>query len=333
MKPPYETLSFDWLINPHVEATKLRPEDGDIERLIYPFADKNNEGSFQKIELALGMSLFRGAYRSKPGNMQLIPLATVKANFPEPTFMVQSMHYGRVFHREMHPKIELLYSPGIDLFRLTDQLNLVPLLDSSQDSEMTSLTVGQSSLGALIGSEQAERLLVLLGLTSIPSVKVLPIPRHVSSHLHNAIPKHLAGNARALHCQARMLDYLSALLDHFFGTNDSPKKASSSKERSQAVYEFLIQNHGSIPTLELLAERFGRSARVLNREFAAEFGQPIVAFMSAYRLDAAHEAILKTNVPLKTLAERLGYNQVNNFNAAFKKKFGYPPGSLRRNRA
>lgn len=330
MKAPYTTFTFDWLINTAVDATELRPEDGDVERLAYPFADDDNEGTFQKVELALGMSLFRASYRSKPGNMQLIPLAEVNINFPEPTFMVQSMHHGRVMHRELYPEIELLFSPGIDLFRFTDKLRVIPLLDSSQDSEMTSLAVGQSTLGALIGVKQAAQLLDTLDLNTSPTVKVQTIPRHVSAHLHNAIPKTLVGNARALHCQARMLDYLAALIDHFYGPRNEPKMTSSSQDRARATYDYLIQNQGPLPALDKLAEKFGRSARVLNKEFAAEFGQPIVAFMSAYRLDVAHEAIVKTDVPLKMLAERLGYNQVNNFNAAFKKKFGYPPGSLRR---
>lgn len=36
---------------------------------------------------------------------------------------------------------------------------------------------------------------------------------------------------------------------------------------------------------------------------------------------------------LKRLAERLGYAHVNNFTIAFKRTFGYPPGSLRKRKA
>ena len=51
-----------------------------------------------------------------------------------------------------------------------------------------------------------------------------------------------------------------------------------------------------------------------------------------HRLEAAHAAIQSSDVPLKKLAERLGYAHFNHFNAAFKKKFGYPSGSLRKGR-
>jgi AraC-like DNA-binding protein len=75
--------------------------------------------------------------------------------------------------------------------------------------------------------------------------------------------------------------------------------------------------------------RFGISVRRLNNEFAGEYGVPIYAFISEWRLNAAYLAIHDSDIALKTLAERLGYAYVN-FNAAFKKQFGHPPGQLRR---
>lgn len=47
-------------------------------------------------------------------------------------------------------------------------------------------------------------------------------------------------------------------------------------------------------------------------------------------MQQAHEAILKSDVALKQLSERLGYSHVSNFSAAFKQRFGYAPGSLRK---
>ncbi|SDI24359.1 helix-turn-helix transcriptional regulator [Propionivibrio dicarboxylicus] len=92
----------------------------------------------------------------------------------------------------------------------------------------------------------------------------------------------------------------------------------------------LINMHGKLPTLNELAAQFGCSARLLNDDFVAEFGGSIYAFITSQRLDEAHEAILQSNVPLKTLAFKLGYAHVNHFITAFRKKYGYPPGSLRK---
>jgi AraC-like DNA-binding protein len=92
----------------------------------------------------------------------------------------------------------------------------------------------------------------------------------------------------------------------------------------------LIRLEGKLPSLDELARMFSRSARALNEEFCREYGKPIVSFISEQRLGQAHHAILETEVPLKVLAQRLGFSQVSHFSTAFRRQFGYPPGRARR---
>ena len=87
---------------------------------------------------------------------------------------------------------------------------------------------------------------------------------------------------------------------------------------------------GKFPTIDSLSAQFGRSAHSLNDEFKSEYGESIFNFILNHRLNSAHEAIKNTNVPLKQLADKLGYTHVSNFRAAFKNKFGYSPGKLRK---
>ena len=332
MNPPYESYKFDWLVGPEQPEAVFRPENGDVDWMPYPLPPEFGSGGFQKIELALGMSVFRAEHRFQPTAVgHLIPLAEIEVIFPEPAFMAQVLRGGRILHREFYPAGEHIFSPGLDLFRLTDKLNLIPILDGSFDSEMTCLTVSQSMLSNLIGAEVAERLIATLGLHPFPKARVRPIPLSVSAHLHGAIPRHLVGAARKLHCQARLLDYLVALIEHLHG-KQPPKERLSAQERTRALHDLLTQTEGKLPTLNELAVQFGRSARLLNEEFAAEYGQSIHAFITEQRLTAAHTAILSSAIPLKTLADRLGYSHVNNFSTVFKKCFGYAPGSLRRGR-
>ncbi len=75
---------------------------------------------------------------------------------------------------------------------------------------------------------------------------------------------------------------------------------------------------------------FGRPARALNAEFAQEFGMSIFAFINHQRMEAARLAILASDTSLKQLAQKLGYSHVNHFSAAFTKKYGYGPASLRK---
>ncbi len=62
----------------------------------------------------------------------------------------------------------------------------------------------------------------------------------------------------------------------------------------------------------------------------AEYGQSTFSHMTGQRLAQAHALLSTDSVPMKLLAARLGYSHVNHFISAFKKRFGYPPGSVRR---
>ncbi len=113
---------------------------------------------------------------------------------------------------------------------------------------------------------------------------------------------------------------------------DFASDLTSSRDKVRALRDYLIGVTGKVPSLAGLAGQFGFSLRRLNDVFTQEYGSSIAAYISGYRLERAREAVLTTDVPLKVIAERLGYTHVNHFNAAFSRRFGYPPGRLRKNR-
>ena len=329
MRSAYEFLKFSWLLED--EEANFQPWDGDVDRHPYPMPPEVGEASFSKIELALGMTLFRTTRRFTPASLgQLIHIGHVEGAFPGESLMVQTVVGGQIIHHERYPAAELIFRPGIDLFRLADRLSVDPVVDGSADVIMTALTISRTVLGHLVGQDIAERTLDALDLTPAPRIKVRSMPPHVSAHLHNAIPHDLNGASRRLLCQARALEYLTALIEHL-GTNIAASPpVSVSKKQAQALHQQLTSMQGKLPTLEELAVQFNVSARSLNNAFKAEYGQPIHAFITEHRLAEAHKAIESSDIPLKTLAQRLGYIHTNHFLAAFRRKFGYPPGSLRK---
>jgi DNA-binding response OmpR family regulator len=102
------------------------------------------------------------------------------------------------------------------------------------------------------------------------------------------------------------------------------------REKVQALHEFLMQMDGKIPTINELASQFGLSARNLNEVFMHEYGHSINSFVTDYRLTQAHTILVESDIPMKQVAAWLGYSHVNHFITAFKRKFGYSPGTLRR---
>ncbi|MDD5216403.1 MAG: helix-turn-helix domain-containing protein, partial [Methylococcales bacterium] len=107
-------------------------------------------------------------------------------------------------------------------------------------------------------------------------------------------------------------------------------QGSSSKEKVEKLHAYITSTKGKLPNLHDLAKQFGISLRTLNDLFTAEYGQSISAFINDYRLSAAHEALEHSDIPMKQLASELGYSHVNHFITAFKRKFSYSPGHLRK---
>jgi DNA-binding response OmpR family regulator len=103
-----------------------------------------------------------------------------------------------------------------------------------------------------------------------------------------------------------------------------------SAERARAVQQQLINTPGKLPTMDELAAQYGCSVRTLNNEFAAEYGQSMQSYIAEYRFNCAYAALQQTTIPMKILADQLGYSHVNHFISAFRKRFGYPPGALRK---
>jgi AraC-like DNA-binding protein len=184
-------------------------------------------------------------------------------------------------------------------------------------------------LRSLLGEDAAQDLLDSLGLGATRPTVVRPVPLHVSAALRDAMSGQFIGSARKLYAQARVLDYLAALLRHVSAKN-AVRTERSHRTRIQELHDSLLNLEGRMPTLSDLAREFGISARRLNAEFVAEYGQSIFNFVTDHRLEQAHASLLAGATPLKVLAARLGYSHVNHFIAAFKRKFGYPPGSLRK---
>jgi AraC-like DNA-binding protein len=153
------------------------------------------------------------------------------------------------------------------------------------------------------------------------------VPRQIAAILYAAMSEHLVGNVRKLHAQAKVLEYISALTGHV--TKIRNEKITSREDAIREARERLRHLNGEAPTLDELARRYGMTARALNEGFKRLFGQSVFAVITDQRLQEAHEVLLKTDLPIKILAANLGYSHVNNFSAAFSKKFGYSPGSLR----
>jgi AraC-like DNA-binding protein len=319
-------IRFDWLTQDAGEGGILAAIDGDVNWQALP-EHAHFSGGYEKLALGIGLDVYRIEIDFPPdGTGALVEHDPVELGFAEPTFLAQTLKQGSKYLQADGEEGFVPFYPGHNFFRHAETMKYRGLLNSAKDMRAYYLAAGRSELDRLLGEETSAALLTSLGLDRKHHVRQT-VPVEVNGPLWEAFPASLAGPMRKLHAQAKSLEYLTRLTHYLL--HEEPIE-DSGQSRANAIHDYLANLEGKLPSLAELAGQFGRSARTLNEEFGREYGKPIVSFISEQRLDQAHQAILETDIPLKVLAHRLGYSQVSHFNTAFRRKFGYPPGNLRR---
>ncbi len=329
-----ELFRLSWLLEPDRDKVALERDGPDLQRMPYAIPPEVGKAWIDSLSFSDGIVLYRAVHEMEPSPRgQLIALMDVDGISQEPSFNAQIWLSGLGCHHEYWkgrnaPPIEIVAFPGRDTFRLKKNWQAKVLVEGGVTSEMKSLVVPYSLMRTLVGEEAVEILLSRLGLSEERQAVVLPMPPNVSASLRDAMSGQFTGAARKLFAQARILDYLAGLLNFVLSDDLAPSQPTPDL-RIEELHHHLVNLKGQMPTLINLAKTFGVAARRLNADFTAKYGQSIYSFVTEHRLAQAHALLLADPIPLKTIATRLGYSHVNHFSAAFKKRFGYPPGSLR----
>lgn len=331
--PPYRKVTFSFLSaagEPLAETTDS--SFGEAGWVDYKMPPHLGKGGYEVVDVALGMSLVRSTAEFSPEMAgRWLPMMDTNHEFKEPSFQAMTFRGARGSIKEEFPPTHLAFSPGMDLFRHTAHYHSVFTVDGSFSGETCHLSISQTMLNHTIGAALSDRLFSNLSIKPLPSLTARAVPLHVSQLLVNAGSHMFTGHTRQLFCQAKLLEYLAALVHHVCGNVGGVSEVNQqAKHRARDIHDKLQACEGRIPTLDELAQQYGRSAKLLNEEFCAEFGQSIYSFFTDFRLSQAHAMLQQSKISIKQLAAQLGYGHVSNFTIAFKRKFGYPPGSVRR---
>ena len=84
-------------------------------------------------------------------------------------------------------------------------------------------------------------------------------------------------------------------------------------------------------TVNDLGREVGLSRSALADRFTRLVGQPPMRYLARWRIQVAAHQLRNSDTPLARIAEQVGYESEAAFNRAFKRSFGVPPGTWRRN--
>ena len=210
-----------------------------------------------------------------------------------------------------------------------DFLDFEQTLFTEEDVFLSVLYISEIELFNLLGSETAENLYINLDLVQNNKYREIKISQTISNKIANCTPDHLEGNMRSLFAQSIILQYLLELNLYISSSKSFLNNLEKDDFNVAGLRTELLQVTADIPNLAELSKKYKVSPGKLNQAFIKKYDQSIYSFLSSQRLDQAYQALIDTDVPMKTLAHKIGYSHVNHFITAFKKKFGVTPGSIR----
>jgi len=257
--------------------------------------------------------------------------------FAEDTFMANILIGGMMrsedlAHHNQQDENEQKYTFGGEMsyFRHLREFEQEIYFETSKKVVNSALTIPISSMKLLIGEENTDNLLSFLDISALSDVSVQKIPMRITQILHAAVNPHLTGSMKQLYCQAKALEYLCELVELMEKREMNSLYFDIGEPLITDIHDNLIDHVGRLPTMAELAEQYGVPARTLNAKFQKQYGLTINQYITRVRLNKAHEIVRNSDVVLKVIAAKLGYSHVNHFITAFKREFGYPPGSLRK---
>ncbi|MCX5041898.1 AraC family transcriptional regulator [Aldersonia sp. NBC_00410] len=83
-------------------------------------------------------------------------------------------------------------------------------------------------------------------------------------------------------------------------------------------------------TLQSLAAEAGMSRSAFAGRFATLLGEPVMSYVTSWRMDLAARFVREGGLPLARVAERVGYRSEAAFNRAFRRAHGCTPGVFAR---
>ncbi|MEM1046051.1 MAG: AraC family transcriptional regulator [Pseudomonadota bacterium] len=110
----------------------------------------------------------------------------------------------------------------------------------------------------------------------------------------------------------------------------TPNLSRKDRIRLHRVRDYLLAEPEIDHSLTDLARIAGLSVSALKAKFPVLFGMPVFAFLRDVRLDRARTGIVFQGWTVAQAAFFTGYRHQSNFSAAFRRKFGIAPSTLRR---
>lgn len=133
------------------------------------------------------------------------------------------------------------------------------------------------------------------------------------------------GTMQKLFVEAKIIKLLILIFEQFNEKNTIKKMP----ETPAIIKRFVDENYHRNIKVEEIGKKIGINQNTIRKAFKAQYNITVSDYIAELRMLKAKKMIIDKELMIKEIAIECGYEYVQNFTRAFKKKFGMSPEKLR----
>lgn len=107
-------------------------------------------------------------------------------------------------------------------------------------------------------------------------------------------------------------------------------EATSTNYKIKRVIDYIHQHYDHNLTLDELADYAGLNNSYLSRIFKEQTGSMLIPYINRYRVKKSLDFLKDGKLKTYEIAEKVGFNSIDNYYISFKKLYGLPPNEYRK---
>jgi len=328
MKLPFQLSTITWLCPDTKEQQPLNTVV-DIHESPIPMEPSIGVGVIDLSSFHFSIKVIHTRIFFNPQlSQKVVPIAHFQAALTDNMLEFYFLNKGTLIieNQQSHEKLRL--GCNVLLSRNLSEVDYICSVETSSDFELASISISTQTLNEFLGKELANSLLKKLKISSVHSNSILNLPAHFKNLLFEGLKAQGPDKVHKIYIQSVLLELLYQLINYL--TTKLPSVNSSNRHKVMQLHDSLIKIDGRTPSIDVMAKQNNISAKTMTDNFRRIYGQSIRSYFIDVKLTKAHQDLVQNKMSIKEIAYKAGYSHVNNFSNAFKRKYAYTPGSIRK---
>ena len=285
------------------------------------FDDEHWSATVERVDIGDALRVFLTAAEVRRG-LSLEPLQSVPGVWLSSQVAVKgrvAVSFSDGTHIQLSSERSMLCNPRDGKARFTPQ--------PRQNLRLAGYMLRADRVESLCDGDVPRAIRSLIAPGSEGGLLKVPTTAHLLRVAARMFSDQFAGPLRAVYLEGIALQMFAIQSAAAGGEKARPIRVLSASERAtvEAARERLLADMADPPTAAEIAAAVDMNERRLNAGFKTLYGTTIFETLRNERLEHARTVLEAEALPLKTVAERVGYRHVTNFINAFSARYGKPP--------